>query len=297
MTPARPVPARPTHSRLAALLAALALLRPPDLARAQPTSNEATREQMAAFEAGFTAGQARFDVGDFLGAARVWIAAADNLAEVTVHRHNRLAVFEYVADAFTRGLGDDADVATLREAVSALDRYCDGFTRAYGTETPLSDRIMAARDDLRRRLAAATAVHEEALARAAAAPKPAPAPTAASRPWHGFVIGGGVLLGVGLGAVALAGAGAARGRSLEAQFDDPVNQCDVNAPKDRCADFYAAGKASNAMAIVGVVAAPLLLGAGAALLAIGLKRRAARRHALAPTLAPGFVGLQLAGRF
>jgi hypothetical protein len=126
-------------------------------------------------------------------------------------------------------------------------------------------------------------------------------PTArAGRPWKGLVIGGGVAIGLGLGATVLAGVGGARGRSLEAEFDDPANMCVLTDQSPRCAEFYAAGKASNTMTIAGAIAAPLLVGAGAALLVVGLKRRNAGREtatALVPTLAPGFAGFTLSGRF
>ncbi len=286
----------PPRRRLPALLAALALLRPPTLLAAPPPATPPGSEPLAAFEAGFTAGQARFDAGDYLDAARVWIAAADNLEETTIHRHLRLAVYEYVADAYRRALDDDAELATTRAALATLDAYCERFTRAYGTETPLSERITAVRDDLRRRVAAREAADARARASAASRPAPAPRSRAATRPWKGLVIGGGVLLGLGLGAVALAGVGAARGQRLERAFDDPDNMCDLHDPQGDCADLYSDGKTSNALAIAGAVLTPLLLGGGAALLAIGLKRRAAR-HALAPALAPGFVGLQLRARF
>ena len=288
---------RTASARPLALLAALALLRPPMVQAAAPPGTSS--QQLAAFEAGFTEGQAMFDRGEYLAAARVWISAASNLSEVTANRDNRVAVYEYVVDAYTRGLAETADAEPLREAVAALDAYCDGFTRAYGTETPLSAKIVSGLEELRRRL-------QVARAKPTAPPPPASEPTAppptdepapSGKPWLGLTIGGGVLLGLGAGAVALAAAGAARGDAFEARFDDPAHACDLGAPTGACAEFYDAGKASNAMGVAGLVAAPLLIGGGVALLVVGLRRKSAARHALTPSLGPGFAGFVLQGRF
>lgn len=228
---------RTTSAKSLALLAALALSRPP-IARAA-VGPPTTSQQLATFEAGFTEGQALFDAGQYLEAARVWISAAGNLAEVTANRDNRLAVYEYVVDAYTRGLADTAEVEPLREAVAALDAYCDGFTRAYGTETPLSPKIVAGLEDLRRRLIAARS-RPGAAAPPPSDPIDAPLPeepAPAAKPWKGLAIGGGVLLGLGVGAIALAAAGAARGDAFEAKFDDPKHACDLARPTGACAEL------------------------------------------------------------
>lgn len=286
-------PKRPPRSL--ALLTACALLVP---ARASAAPAGADAQALAAFEAGFNEGQSQFDRGEFLAAGRTWLAAADNLRETTANRDNRIAVYEYIVDAFTRGLAGDEQLDALREAVAALDDYCERFTRAYGTETPISAKIVEARDSFRARLAAVDAgggagPEPEGPSEA----PPPPQPQAPSRPWKGLAIGGGVLIGLGVGAGVLAAAGAARGRSLTEKFDDPANMCELAAPTGACADFYDAGKAANAMAIAGAVAAPILLGAGVGLLVVGIKRRGAPRQALAPALAPGYVGLGLRGSF
>ncbi len=286
------------HPRSLTWIVALSLLRP-GLAVAAPTTGS---PELSAFEGGFTDGQAQYDRGELLPAARTWVRAAENLRETTTHRDNRTAVYEYVADAYVRGLVGSQDLAALREAVAALTAYCDGFTRAYGTETPISPRITGPRDALQRQLA-------EAEAAAVPAPPPGPSepsepsepspPPAPAKPWKPLVIGGGVMLGLGVGAAVLAIAGAARGRSFEQQFDDPAAMCSLDAPSPPCAALYDKGKSSNTMAIAGVVAAPLLLGAGVALLVLGLKRKATGRDTarLVPTLAPGFAGFTLTGRF
>lgn len=278
---------------------ALALLVPP---RAHAVPATADPKALAAFEAGFEEGQARFDRGEYIDAARTWLAAAGNLPERTVNRDNRVAVYEYIVDAFTRGLSGSTDPEALGEAVAALDAYVDGFTRAYGTETPISAKITAAREDFKTRLAAA----RSAASKPPREPEPPPLdgdgpppdqPEPATRPWKGLAIGGGVMIGLGVGAAVMSGYGGARGQTLEREFDADVNMCQLDMPSPTCADLLDQGKTMNALTIAGAVMAPLLVGGGVALLVVGLKRRAQPRQALAPALAPGFVGLTLRGSF
>lgn len=259
-----------------------------------------------AFEVGFVEGQAQFDRGEPLAAARTWLTTAGNLPENAANRENRVAIFEYIAEAFQQGLRGSTDVAALREAATALQDYCDGFTRAFGTETPLSPKIAGARDDFQARLRAAEASAGSAEppppsepplpSEPAPKPEPAPAPVP-TRPWKGLAIGGSVLLALGVGGGALAGAFAARGQSLERQFDDPATDCRLSDPVGVCGELLADGKTSNGVAISGLVAGTLLVAGGVALLATGLRRRRAPASAIAPVLAPGYAGVGLRRSF
>lgn len=282
---------------------ALTLLTPPQ-ASAAPAGS--APKALAAFEAGFTEGQAKFDGGEYLEAARTWLAAAANLPEKTSNRENRVAVYEYIVDAFGRGLAGSTDAEALREAVTALDAYVDGFTRAYGTETAISPKIVAARDEFRARLTAAEGnkdakppgdVTQDLPPGGGDELPPDQPPPQKGKPGLGLMVGGGVMIGLGLGAVGLAGFGAGRGQSLERQFDDPANACQLNMPSASCQDLLDQGKTMNSLTVAGAVLAPLLVGGGVALLVVGVKRRQQPNQALAPALAPGFVGLTLRGRF
>lgn len=287
-------------SRVLSLLTALALLAPSPAPAAPAQDTKA----LAAFEAGFNEGQAEFDRGENLEAARTWIAAAANLKETTAHRDNRAAVYEYVVDAFTRGLQGETRPEALREAVQALDAYCEGFTRAYGTETPINPKIVAARDEFKQRLAdaeAAAAAEKPQVPDPVEGPEELPPPppdeVPAPKPWKGLAIGGGVMIGLGVGAAVVAGVGGAQVHSLEKQVDDPANMCVLSMPSPSCQDLLDRGKSAESMTIAGAVLAPLLAGAGVALLVVGLKRRSQANTAFAPALAPGFVGLSLRGSF
>jgi len=279
--------------RLLSLLTALSLLAPPR-AQAAPAEDP---QALVAFEAGFKAGQAQFDGGQFLVAARTWIAAAKNLGEKTSNRDNRVAVYEYVVDAFTSGLQGVEEPEALREAAAALDEYCEGFTRAYGTESVLSAKIVAARDDFKARLAKAEA--------GAAAPGPVEGPTAreappieeqptTGKPWKPLVITGGVLTGVGALTGVFAGVFAAQGKSIEDKYVD--QGCRMTTSTE-CTDLKTEGATSNTRTVGSAVLAVPLLAVGVALLVVGLKRRNAARTAFTPALAPGFVGFGLRRAF
>lgn len=297
MTPAMRSPR--LFPRLLCLLTALTMLAPP---RAQAAPAEEP-QALAVFEAGFKDGQAKFDGGQFLAAARTWIAAATNLSEKLSNRDNRVAVYEYVVDAFTSGLQGVQEVAALREAAEALDAYCDGFLRAYGTETPISAKITAARDDFKRRLADAEAAQVSAgpgVEGPVVDPEPLPPPVDPSsnpRKWKGLVIAGGVMTGVGVLMGSLAAFQGARGKQLENEY--LAKDCrTMMTPKSMdCQDLTADGKASNTGAIGGAVLAVPLLAVGVTLLVIGLKRKAPPRTSFTPMLAPGSAGFSLQGSF
>lgn len=268
------------------VVAGLAL---PATSRAAPPSAE--REALAAFEAGFSAGQDLFDRGDYRGAARTWVDTAEHLPESSTNRSNRVAVYQYIADAFTRGLADSREPDAIREAASALDAYCEQFVRVHGSVDELSPKIVAARDDFHRRLAELEA------------PPPVPpgapvevrdvrdSPPAgrAPRAWRGPQVTGGVLLGLGGVTLVAAVVGAVRGASLQQQFDDPRRLCVLNQPSAPCAEILSQGERMNALAYGGAILSPLLVGGGIALIIVASRRRAANLRESA--LAPRFGGL------
>lgn len=281
--------------RILVLLTVASLLAPPR-AWAAPESDA---KALAAFEAGFTAGQGEFDRGEFLAAARTWVEAAGKLKETMTNRDNRAAVYEYVVDAYTRGLAGETKVEPLREAAQALDGYCDGFTRAYGTETPLSPKIVAARDDFKARLAEAEARAPKAtpdpVEPAGPDEPPKDEPKPGGKPWKGLAIGGGVALGLGVVGVALGAVGGVKSKSFNDEFE--AMSCSLDMPNQGCKDLLSSGKSANTQAYVGAIAGGVLVGVGVALLAVGLTRKKAARQAWSPALGPGFVGLSLRGSF
>lgn len=296
------------HAAVPALITVLALIAAP--LQAAPARGKVEKPAPAAvdpavlaqFEVGFTEGQALFDSGDLLGAARRWIAAAELLQETTANRDQRAGIYEYVVDAFVRGFQDGGKLKDLREASAAVDAYCDGYTRAYGTETPLGPKVAAARMELKSRL---TAAEEKAAQTSVAKPKPLggpeatgpapmPEPAPTGKPWKPLVITGAVLTGVAGLSIAASVYGGVSGIGLTRDYDAT---CTKDDPSASCQDLLAKGTGANRLAVSGAVLGVLLLGAGVPLLVIGMKRKQASRQALQPLLAPGFVGIGLRGRF
>jgi hypothetical protein len=288
--------------RLAAGAAAASMLAPAPGFAASPAAPaagsgpvaEPAAADLAGFEAGFQAGQVLFDAGAYLEAARTWSAAAVKLPETPDHRANRAAIHEYLADAYERALTPEDREGAAQEALARLDRYALEFAAAYPGEA-VSERIEAARQRLRARVEAAAAA--QVVEAPAPADSPAPAPTPPpGKPWRGLTIAGGVAVGAGAAMLALLVAGAVRARSFERGFDDPARGCSLATPQGDCATLYSDGKAADAMATAGLIAAPVLLGAGVAMLVVGARRKRAAT-AFTPLLGRGLVGLGWQRRF
>ena len=235
---------------------------------------------MAGFEADFTAGQARFDSGAYLDAVALWIAAAARLPEVTAHRGHRLAVYQYVADAYARGLVGVEEVEPLSAAVAALDAYCEGFTRAYGTETPIDPKIASTRAELQLRLDAALATRGPQPQRPSDRPNnPAPAPSGPSRGARdGMTIAGGALLGAGVALVVLD----------DREYKPTCSGANIDADMD-CKFLFNTGPLGAAMLGVGAIVGTLG--------AVALYRNRGRKAAGKPSARVMPAGFGLAGQF
>lgn len=279
-----------SRTLLAALLAVAVATPAPREAAAAPAKKPRSRPAASAFEEGFEAGQNQFDRGDYLDAARTWVRTTALLPETPENRDNRVAIHEYIADAYTRALASDPDPEVLREAVDALDRYADEFTAAYPGD-PLPTKVASARDDLRERLEPRDAPAPEP---APAAPEPDSAPPA--QPWKGLAIGGGVALGGGAAMLLMAAVGAARAERHERAFDDPANACSLQQPEGACAGIYADGLRANRTAVAGLVLGPLLLAGGVSMLVVAMRRKTSPR-AIAPLFGRGLVGVSWQRRF
>lgn len=243
-------------------------------------------------------GQEQFDRGEFIPAARTWVQTAALLPETPEHRKNRAGIYAYIADAYVKGIAD-TDGALLLEALNVLDAYTEGYASAYPGEK-LPERIIQAQMTLRAKAAALQAAKDEADKAAAPPPpqppKPAPQQEAPQKPWKGLVIGGGVALGGSVAMLAVFGAGLSGVNRYEALFNSMSNSCDPNALAGACAEYYDKATARDRAAVVGLVAAPVLLAAGATMLALGLRRKA-QRHSVAPSLGMTSVGATWRLRF
>jgi hypothetical protein len=283
---------------LAVLLVLSTVLGPHATAQAAPAADD-----LVGFDRKFREGQEQYNHARYLDAARTWTAAADLLSETAANRDNRQAVFDYIAESYRHTLVNGAGQSVLREGLAVLDAYAAGYAAAYPGEA-----LGAQIDDVRNQLRAAVEAAEPKPADPPPEPdkpaEPTPVVSAGTRPpdappapaWKGLAIGGGVVLGGGVASLGLFIGGLVRAREAERNYEDPANMCPPSDPTGACAGFDRTGRSMNTLATVGLVAAPVLLGVGAAMLAIGLKRRA-KAQAMVPVVGPRMVGLVWEQRF
>jgi hypothetical protein len=250
---------------------------------------------LAAVDQGFRRGQVEFNRGEYLTAARTWVEAAALLPETPEHRENRAAIYEYIADAYTRGTGEK-DGALVLEALNVLDSYADAFSKAYpGQELPPA--IVSAQVHLRNRAAVLQAARTEG--EGIKRPPPPPSRTQEQpppKPWKGLVIGGGVALGASVGMLALFGASLRGVNYYETEFNRMENGCNPNDLVGQCEEYFDKGTSRDRAAVVGLVAAPVFLAAGTALLVLGLRRKLGRQS-VTPALGGGVAGVTWRVRF
>jgi hypothetical protein len=294
-----PCPAMSTSLRSArvVLAAALCVGQGVPTAAAGP-ARAAGPGEVAAFESEFQAGQAKFDAGEFLEAARTWKAAASKLPHTADQKANFVAIHDYLADAYDRAMQQAEDPAVLREALALLDDYAAQLTATYAGEVP-SPQVEAVRARFRERVAALDAEAKPV----AAAPEPAPAPVEPKdeaprgKPWRGLAIGGGVALAGGAAMLGMFAVGYSRTSKFEDAFALPTRDCSLDEPTGSCADYIRKGESANAMAVAGLVLAPLMIGAGVGMLVVAMKRKRASRHAFTPLAGRGLAGVHWQWRF
>lgn len=265
-------------------------------ARARPPTDD-----IVGFDLGFREGQHRFDAGEYLSSARTWARAARLLQEAPENRVNRAAVHEYIASAYRMAVVNGAGEDIIREGLDVLDEYAALATKRYPGE-PLPAQVEETREEFRAMLDVTAAAREREMPPPKpvepepelSAPQLPPAAPARSRAWKPLVAVGAVSLGAGLGMLGIFVGGLARVRAVEQQYED--NSCRQSSLTDDCAQIARSGRSMDQIATIGVIAAPVLLAAGAAMLAVGLKRRP-NRQAIAPVLGRGMVGLMVEGRF
>ncbi len=112
------------------------------------------------------------------------------------------------------------------------------------------------------------------------------------RPSTPLLVTGAALIAVGAGAGSMIAVGAIQGGRAR---DDQKRPGYDDDQRDR---IDSQGRTMNAVMIAGLVATPVLLGAGAALVVVGAKRRRqAKTASLSPMLGRGMAGLTIRGRF
>lgn len=248
---------------------------------------------MAEHDAAVAAGQTFFAAGEYLSAARTWTAAARKLPPIPEQRGNLAALHGNVADAYDRAGERSDDPALLREALAILDEQDARFAAAYPDE-PHSPRITAIRERLGGRL-------QTVAGKSVDAPLEPIDITWTERPvvrpWRPLAIGGGVTLAAGAAMAVVFSVGLARTKHYENNFQSAALGCQVHGDSGGCGDYYGTYRTATAMTAVGVIVAPALLGAGAAMVIVAAKRRRAARPDVTPQFGRDYLGLSLQGRF
>lgn len=229
------------------------------------------------------------------------------------------------------------DIAQLREGKTTYELYLKQYHAVYGKDRAISAAVQQKADELMSALAKA---EEEAKGPAVkpdpadggdtkqndgntTVDNP-PNQLTPERPQSqsngmGLIVGGAITAGLGLGAIGILVAGSVIAQKAEREYE----RADVDANKlcaaaggcgnlstEHRAEYDALikkrddadkrGTSANALTITGAVLTPVLLGAGATMLALGIKRRRAatsKNVAMAPAFGRGFTGISIAGRF
>jgi len=245
----------------------------------------------------YTQGQEKFDAGSYGDAGDLWGQAVNLLPQNKNNSATRQTIMNLALDAYLRAYRGDSDRRHINSAKDLLDSYEAALE---GTNVTLSDEIANEKRQIEEILADIAEADAEAEAAAAAEaakvvePPPSdPLPVTDDKPGRGLVIGGAVALGVGGAAIGLMLGGVIGSLSAQTNF----NSAEPGTSERE--DFKKRGETMNTLAIVGGVIAPLALGAGVALLIIGLKKnKQARNQAMVlPVAGPDYMGLGFSGRF
>lgn len=284
------------RARFVAASIACSLVASPHVVAAQPAASPVEEPpELVEVKKVYFEGRAMYDTADYQGAIKAWTRAVELLPDTPENREYLLSILFNIASAHEKLFELDGDVIHLKQAKVLLERFEASISEIYDEESQQAERaqVQERLAKLDERIAAATAVPPpETEPKTEPAPKPGPdqPPKGAPKPGRGLLIGGGVTLGLGVGA--LAGMGAALGVANGANDISDIPIDDVEARGEQFDKGRAADKGAIAAGVIGGV----LIGAGIALVVVGVKRRNART-AVAPAIGPRTVGLSIVGRF
>lgn len=277
--------------------------------------------------------------GDFKGAAELWTRLMVLVPEENANQSTRETLLLNVLDAHINAYNrlptpeGKKDISHLQEGKKTFELYLQQYRAVYGSGRAISLAVQQKSDELNGLL---TKAEEDAKGATVTPPDPAVKPGPGEKPiteppppklppennGTGLIVGGAVTAALGFGAVGVLIAGAVGAPRAEEDYEvaqsGGLGLCGT-FPDTKCADLDATqgdqydeyksdledadqrGKVANALTITGAILTPVLLGAGAAMLAIGIKRNRASRVAaqasLAPAMSPTFAGAVLRGRF
>lgn len=259
----------------------------------------------------YQAGHEAFESGDFAAAGAEWAATLDGIPEGPKYKATRAYLILDIMNAYTQAYEKSGEVAELEAGLEHYFRYFALYEVTYGTPR-IPRPVVEARYELRDRIKDAKAEAsrtqpspgpEPVDAKPEVEPEPVaePSPASVAMTPRGMELSdkkpaplvpiGAVVLALGVGASSMIAVGAIGGRrAREDQHGDDLTEEDLDAIDQR-------GRTMNAVFIAGLVATPVMVGAGATLLGIGLHRKRRGIQAVTPTVTRNFAGLSVQGRF
>jgi hypothetical protein len=278
---------------LSALLVALTILMP-TRGLAQDPEPAAEERDPALEEAKrlFADGAGKFETADYEGAIADWTQAYSIVPNRPDYAQIKAKLIANIASARERAYGVDEEVAHLNQAKILLESYREAIRDIYPSELDREKEQAWVEDRLGKIETELAAAAERAKTKAE------PKDETPAHPGRAALVAGAVLTGLGGGALGMMGAGLGIGAGANDIGD--LDSDDLAAREAR----FDRGRLGNALGIAGGVGGAVLLGAGVALLVVGLKqkRRAGTeavpaRARVWPLVSPRVAGLGLSGRF
>lgn len=311
------------RSWMAATLAAATLLSVADTANAAsfaPTTRPAALPDGAVGKR-YAAGVEAFEAERFEEAGQAWADVLDQIPETPRNRSVRAAVVVDAMSAYQEAYEAGGDSDHLQTALETYYRYFSVYEETYDSPN-IPKEVVQARFALRGTIEQAQAARADAQAEgtttsagsstssssATSTQDPAPAPSDPSsggtvaistsrgkqvdRSGTPLIAAGAAVLAVGVGASSMVAVGAVEGQRARDDSKTPGYTDEQRDAIDR------RGRTMNAVFISGLVTTPILIGTGAALLGVGVRRhRRARLTAVMPKVRGNFVGLTIKGQF
>lgn len=317
----------------AALVAAVALASVPRVSAAADADPQ-PRTKVSALPKGavtqrYRSGLESLREGRFAEAGQSFSDVLDLIPETPYNRALRSTVVLDAISAYRAAYDQASDVADLHAALETYYRYFAVYEETYGSPN-IPPKVAQARFALKDAIAQAEASeptesndHDDQPSTPAESTEPSKSSTlehgsasqeaapadrdrssggrvaisarggnTADRSGVPLIAAGAAVLAVGVGASSLIAVGAIGGQRAREDSKQPDQSDEQRDAIDR------RGRTMNAVLIAGAISTPVLVGAGAALLGIGIRRhRRARVTAVLPKIRGSFVGITVKGRF
>jgi hypothetical protein len=261
-----------------------------------PPASEEPEDALAAAKAAHEEADAKYNTADYEGAIDAWQRAYAALPRTPESNTYRTLINYNIAAAYEKLFDLDGKVFHLKQAKVLLDKFEESIAEIYADAPADGEAERVQVQEKLRRIEQRIAEAEGRTGAATTEPKPQPVVRAdeprprAKNPGRGMIIGGGVLVGLGAGALA--------GMIPALVIGERENDIDDLAPDEfvERGERFDDGRRANRGAIAAGVLAGVFVGAGIALIVVGAKRRAAKT-AIAPSIGPRGAGLSIRGRF